>query len=129
MALGRPDAAIVALWQAFAIDTSTESERALMLAYREAYPGGCAETSHGSMKPNLNCPLLRAQACSAYEGLVRALGETGLADKAHQYQQTAVHDYGCTLQTGNGPKRHRASGRLQKSVMKSLLPLNVKSAN
>ena len=99
MALGRPDAAIVALWQAFAIDRSTESERALMLAYREAYPGGCAETSHGSMKPNLNCPLLRAQACSAYEGLVRALGETGLADKAHQYHQTAVHDYGCTLQT------------------------------
>ncbi len=61
LALGRPDAAIVALWQAFAIDRSTESERALMLAYREAYPGG--------------------------------------ADKAHQYQQTAVQDYGCALQT------------------------------
>jgi hypothetical protein len=99
MALGRPDAALVALWQTFAIDRSTESERALILAYREAYPGGCAETSPGSMKPNLNCPMLRAQVCSAYEGLVRALGEAGLADKADQYRQTASHDYGCTLQT------------------------------
>jgi tetratricopeptide (TPR) repeat protein len=90
MALGKPDAAIVALWQAFALGKNAQSERALMMAYREAFPGGCAETSPGSMKPNLNCPFVKAQVCAAYEGLARVA-------KLEQYHQTAFHDYGCML--------------------------------
>ncbi len=97
MALRKPEAAIVARWQEIALGKNEDTERALMLAYREFYPGGCAETSAGSLKPNLNCPLVRAHICSAYEGLVRILGDTRQSGKAERYQRTALHDYGCML--------------------------------
>ncbi len=95
--LGQPEAAMVALWQMFALGKSAEAEQTLMLAYREAYPSGCAETSPGSLTPNLNCPLVRAHVCSAYEGLVHVLGDTGRSGEAVRYRQAATRDYGCTL--------------------------------
>jgi hypothetical protein len=89
----------VALWQSFAVGKQAEAERALMLAYREWYPDGCAETSPGSLKLNLDCPLVRAHVCSAYEGLVRVLGETGRSGEGEQYRQTAISDYACKAAT------------------------------
>jgi hypothetical protein len=97
MALRKPDAATVARWQELALRKDADTERALMLAYRELYPGGCAETSPGSLKPNLNCPLVSAHVCSAYKDLVQVLRATGRSGEAERYQLTALRSYACTL--------------------------------
>jgi protein O-mannosyl-transferase len=89
-ALHKPEPAIVALWQSFALDKRAETERALRLVYRETYPDGCAEI-------NPPCPLARPHVCSAYEGLAQVLGETGRAGEAERYRQIAVRDYGCPI--------------------------------
>jgi tetratricopeptide (TPR) repeat protein len=98
MALRNPEAAMVALWQAFALGKSADTERALISGYRDSYPSGCAEASPGSLKPNLDCGLVRAHACLAYDRLIRVLGDTGWSGEIERYQKTALHDYGCRLQ-------------------------------
>jgi hypothetical protein len=82
----------------FALGKTEDTQRALMLAYRESYPDGCAETGPGSSKLNLTCPLVRAHACLAYDGLMRVLGDSGRSGEIERYQQSALHDYGCRLQ-------------------------------
>jgi len=89
-ALHKPEPAIVALWQSFALDKRPETERALRLAYQETYPNRCADV-------NPQCPLVRAHICSAYEGLAQVLGDTGRAAESERYRQVAAREYGCTL--------------------------------
>jgi tetratricopeptide (TPR) repeat protein len=96
-ALGKPESAIVALWQAFALGKSAETERSLIFAYRESSTDGCAETTPKSSKLNIDCPLVKTHICWAYEGLVRVLEETGRPVEAEPYRQTALHTYGCAL--------------------------------
>jgi len=109
MALRKPEAAIVARWQAFAVGKTEATEWALMFAYREAYPDDCAETQPRSLKPNLTCPLVKAHVCLAYDGLMRVLRDAGWSGEIQRYQQKALDDYGCTpgrSLTSGPPSRH-----------------------
>ena len=86
---------MVALWQMFALSMGVDAEQTLMQGYRQTYPDGCAETGGG--KPNLNCSLVKAHVCLAYDGLLRLLAETGHSLEATPHRQTAIAVYGCQL--------------------------------
>ncbi len=95
--LRRPDAAIVALWQAFAVGHGGDNEHALMAGYRTWYPDSCAGAGLASSSPNPFCPLVRTHTCLAYEELVRVLTDTGRPEESGLYRETAHREYQCAL--------------------------------
>jgi hypothetical protein len=96
LALREPEAAMVARWQALVLGENADREREVVSGYRDSYPGSCAEVSPGSLRPNLECPLVRAHACSAFEGLVEIFADTGEPSEAERYRQFALRAYRCT---------------------------------
>jgi tetratricopeptide (TPR) repeat protein len=87
--LGRSEDAIVARWQAFAIDKSQETQWALELTYRVSYPDTCA--------PDRHCPMVKAHMCRAYEGLIRILQDAGVPRETDRFRRAAVQEYGCAI--------------------------------
>jgi protein O-mannosyl-transferase len=92
--LQKPEAAIVALWQAFAVSQNEDARLSLLLGYEESYPGTCVESF---LKLGLECPLAMLHACSAYEGLVQVFSNTGRPVEAERYRQIAVREYKCAF--------------------------------
>jgi len=93
-ALEKPEAAMVALWQAFAVGQNENTQRELMSGYRDSNSGTCAE---GFLNFGVGCPVAKQHACSAYEGLVEVLSDTGRPGEAERYRQTALREYKCTF--------------------------------